>query len=382
MREQRRTGDDTNVGSVIPPQPVNGVAYPRCSLPSESGKNTRPSMEIVCAPTEAQMLEDWGASKNTRDSEPAMEIAYFISAFHPYEKAIYAGVGPSFARPFGWRVETIERLGETVCDFGIIDNRLEPEDLPIIESFLARPLRQRFPICFRLSDTDQPRQQHQTGIGFIFSKANTPGVHFVLTYEPKGPMLEFTQTLTISGVARLSYPYERRREVDRDMADRQRRVFLSGANSAALYPLRASLRGRRIWNPILWWAVSDLKHPGYPKDGMRLAHNIVGDRYVNYASGYSHFFLCPTVYRVELSKYIECAYAGCVPIGQAPTSLHRSIDQYLVPSVGKATELIHALAMDKLELRERAAGYRCMMQSLREPAKLASDLEDQLRHIV
>jgi hypothetical protein len=278
-------------------------------------------------------------------------------------------------------VETVERLAETVCDFGIIDNRLETNDLPIIESFLARPQRQRFPVSFRLSDTDQPRSK-SPGIRFILGKANTPGVHFVLTYEPKGPMLEFIETLTVSGIARLPYPYERGREVDRDMADRRRRVFMSGANLTRLYPLRVSLRKRRKWNPILWWMVSDLKHPGYPERGKTLTHDIVGDRYVNHASGFSHFFLCPTVYEVELSRYVECAYAGCVPIGQAPTSLHPSIDQYLVPSTGQARELVRTLTKDGAELRERAAGYRSLMRTLRDPAKLASDLEDQIRRFV
>ena len=139
---------------------------------------------------------------------------------------------------------------------------------------------------------------------------------------------------------------------------------------------------RRKGNPILWWMVSDLKHPGYPERGKTLTQDIVGDRYVDHASGFSHFFLCPTVYEVELSRYVECACAGCVPIGQAPTSLHPSIDQYLVPSTGQARELVRTLTKDGAELRERAAGYRSLMRTLRDPAKLASDLEDQIRRFV
>jgi hypothetical protein len=310
-----------------------------------------------------------------------MEIVYFISASHPYKKVIYSGVGPPFARAFGWKVETVKGLAEEACDVGIIDNRLEADDLPILESFFDRPQHQRFPVFFRLSDTDQPRSQ-SGGIRFILGKANFQGVHFILTYEPKGPMLQFTKTLTTSRIARLPYPYERRREVDRDMATRRRRVFMSGANSANLYPLRVSLRRRRTWNPVLWWAVSDLKHPGYPEFCGKSAHEIVRDRYVNHASGHSHFFLCPTVYEVELSRYVECAYAGCVPIGQAPTSLRPWIDQYLIPSVGKVAELVQALMKDEIELNERAAGYRSLMRTLRDPAKLAANLEDQIRNCV
>ena len=107
-----------------------------------------------------------------------------------------------------------------------------------------------------------------------------------------------------------------------------------------------------------------------------------GDRYADHASGFSHFFLCPTVYEVELSRYVECACAGCVPIGEAPTSLHPSIDQYLVPSAGQARELVRTLKKDGAELRERAAGYRSLMRTLRDSAKLASDLEDQIRRFV
>lgn len=306
-----------------------------------------------------------------------MDIVYFVSSSHPYQNAIYFGVGPSFGEAFGWRVAPINELPACNCDVGILDNRLEPADIIVIDSFLNKPAGKRFPIFFRISDPDMPLSANPC-VQFIFSCKDKTGVHFATTYDPEGPFLDFVKTLGRSRVIALPYPYEKKREADIDLALRRRRVFLSGANDPNLYPLRYSLRRRRKRNLILRALVTDLPHPGYPDGGASLTHRIVRDRFVEYAAQFTHFFLCPARYESELAKYTECAYAGSVPLGMPPKSIKNAVKDCFITWRGDdVIGLARNLFADMDESREKAAAYRKIMRGLRDPAKLALDFEQQ-----
>ncbi len=310
-----------------------------------------------------------------------MEITYFVSGSHPYEEAIYFGVGPSFGAAFGWRVEPVERLTACACDIGVLDNRLEPEDVNIIEAFLARPAERRIPIFFRISDPDMVLSANPC-VKYIFSCADRPGVHFATTYDPEGPFRDFVQKLAISRVVHLPYPYERRREVDCGLEARRRRIFLAGANDPKLYPLRQKLRRQRGRNPLLRAIITDLPHPGYPDKGAALKHAIVRERFVDYAARFTHFFLCPTVYESELAKYAECAYAGSVPVGLPPKSLKPHLGDCFLLWRGGAIELARVLLSNLDEMRARAATYRAIMRRLRDPAVLSQNFIEQVASFV
>lgn len=306
-----------------------------------------------------------------------MEIVYFVSDTHRYEQAIYFGVGPHFGAAFGWRIEPLSGLGSCRCDIGVIDNRLEPGDVESIESFLAEPASRRFPVFFRISDPDMPLSKNPC-VKFIFTCGDRTGVHYATTYDLEGPFKAFAESLTRSQIVHLPYPYEQKREIERPLSRRHRRIFLSGADDSRLYPLRSSLRLKRRRNPLLKFAVHELAHPGYPDTGARLTHGIVRDRFVEYAAAYTHFFLCPTVYESELAKYIECAYAGSVPIGQPPKSLATHVKDCFLTWSGSAHQLLSALVTKFDDMQFVATQYRAILRELRNPGTLLSDFKREI----
>jgi hypothetical protein len=129
---------------------------------------------------------------------------------------------------------------------------------------------------------------------------------------------------------------------------------------------------------LLRLAVHDLPHPGYPDLGVRLKHGVVRERFVSYAAAYTHFFLCPSLYESEFAKYLECAYAGSVPIGLLPKSLALSVKDCFLTWCGSTHELLRALAANLDDMRFIASQYRTVLRSLREPAFLVRNFEEQI----
>jgi hypothetical protein len=306
-----------------------------------------------------------------------MNIVYFLSPRHPYETVIYSGVGPRYAQIFGWPTASLETIAKADCDIGIIDNRLMNTDLDLIDVFLAQRQR-RFPIFFKLSDPDMPTYREEV-TRYIFRQANVPGVHYISIYDPEGPLQDFMATLSRSHVLRLPFPYDAKQEVECEFDDRRRAVFLSGsADPRPLYPLRSRLR-RQIWvNPLLRLVVTDLPHPGYPERGEAPRHDLVFERFVRRAAQYSHFFLCPTRYRSELMKFVECAYAGCVPIGEAPNSLKDHVGRCFISYSGHPMQLFKSVMSTRGEMQARAAEYRSIVRTLRDPARLVASFKEQI----
>lgn len=301
-----------------------------------------------------------------------MRIIYFYSDTHPYEKAIYPGVGPAFARPLGWEVRPISGLDAGDFDIGVVDNRLEQADVARLRRYLEHPARGRPPIFFRISDPDMPDAANPN-VRFIFDCADLPGVHYATTYDPEGPFLAFTTRLKISGIARLPFAYDSAREIDAPLRGRSRRLFLSGANWRGLYPVRYALRRRRRWSPLLRYLVHDLEHPGYPEQGKPPRHDITHDRFVALAARFTHFFLCGTRFNVELMKYVECAYAGSVPVGVPANSLSAAAKRCFRPHTARSLDLMSDLREPISELESRAAAYRDAMRELRSPLRIVGE---------
>lgn len=308
-----------------------------------------------------------------------MKIVYFISSTHPYERAIYPGVGPLLARAFDWPVAFISDIGETQFDVAIVDNRLERGDVPALEKYLARPAKFRAPILFRLSDPEMPKSSNEN-VRFIFEQADKPNVHFATVYQPEGALLKFAQSLRSSVLVDLPYPYDETRELDAEFAGRKRAIFLSGASGKRVYPLRHQLRRQRRWNPFLRARVFDLPHPGYPDTSSETRHGFTHDRYIGLAATFTHFFLCPSIYEIELMKFLECAYAGCVPIGRCAKTLATEIGACVTPYSGNSRHIAKELSAPMDELSYRAMEYRRIMKNLRAPHTIIAKLEEQIRH--
>ncbi|CDX33950.1 hypothetical protein MPLA_1690027 [Mesorhizobium sp. ORS 3359] len=310
-----------------------------------------------------------------------LRIIYFHSDTHPYEKAIYPGVGPAFARPLGWEVRPISGLDAGDFDTGVMDNRLEQADVERLRRYLEHPAKWRPPIFFRISDPDMPDSANPN-VRFIFDCADLPGVHYATTYDPEGPFLAFTKRLKISGVARLPFAYDSAREIDAPLRGRSRRLFLSGASSRDLYPVRYALRRRRRWSPLLRYLVYDLQHPGYPEQGKPQRHDITHERFIALAARSTHFFLCGTRFNVELMKYVECAYAGSVPVGVPANSLSAAAKRCFQPHTGRSRDLVRDLYEPISRLENRAVAYRDAMRELRSPSRIVREFIAQASAIL
>jgi hypothetical protein len=309
-----------------------------------------------------------------------LRVIYFHSDTHPYDKAIYPGVGPAFARPLSWEARPISQIGQGDCEVAIVDNRLEPGDVERLKKHLAVPASRRPLLFFRVSDPDMPETTNPC-VRFIFDCADHPGVHYATTYDPEGPFLAFVTTLKVSRVVHLPYPYDSSREVEVRLAGRRRKIFLSGSNSKTLYPMRYALRRKRSRFPWLRPFLFDLKHPGYPENGKPPRHDITHACFVSLASQFTHFFLCGALHNVELMKYVECAYAGCVPVGVPATSLKATTGPYFRPYTARGFDLVRDVFQAMPVLEERAAGYRAVMRELRSPARIIRDLTAEIRGI-
>ncbi len=310
-----------------------------------------------------------------------VEVVYFYSDTHAYRDAIYPGVGPAFARPLGWRTEPLSAIREASHDVAVIDPRLEQGDVVELEKYLGASAQRRAPLFFRVSDPDMP-VSNKKFVKFIFEQKDRGGVHYASTYDPEGPLLEFFRPLKTSVVAHLPYTYDIAREIEVDLAARKRRLFLSGANGRVLYPLRSGLRKHRRWNPLLRRYVFDLRHPGYPDSGTDVRHQIVRDRYVSFAAQFTHFFQCGSKYNVELMKFLECAYAGSVPIGVPANSIRGVVNTFFRPYKGRTLDILSDLQAPIDELQERAEGYRNAMRQLRDPSRNRREFETQVRTLL
>ena len=178
-----------------------------------------------------------------------MKKVFFASRRFPFHLVIYPGSGPGFGRAYGWPVETIDEIGTADFDVAIVENRLMEEDIAAIEAYLAGS-KQKKPVCFKMSDPEMPRSR-DPGVRYILGKADEPNVHYLSVYDPAGPLADFFAGLRRSRILRAPFPYEPDREIRVPIAERSRRVFLSGARHRRVYPLREGLYRRVAWNP---WA--------------------------------------------------------------------------------------------------------------------------------
>lgn len=306
-----------------------------------------------------------------------MKIVYFISRDYPYETVIYSGVGPRYARMFGWPTAPIDEIAATECDAAIIDNRTLEADREAIDRFLTQS-NPPFPVFFKLSDPEMPKQTNAAA-RYVIGKGDAPGVHYVSMYDPAGPLRDFTASLRRSKILRLPFPYDRSQEIQRSFENRRRGVFLSGAYGRQLYPLRTKLRWQRRLYPLLWPLVHDLAHPGYPEQMKKPRHTILFERFIAHAAQFTHFLLCPSRYRVELMKFVECAYAGCVPFGEPADSLKDAVTHCFVPYEGSPLRLVRDLMADRQDMQALADEYRRVMREQRDPARLAASLQEQIR---
>ncbi len=114
-----------------------------------------------------------------------------------------SGSGRALGAAYNWRVEPLSNLTSCRCDVGIIDNRLEADDVRSIEMFLSRVPERQFPVFFRISDPDMPLSRKSKRPNLFSPAAIGPGVHFATTYTPEGPFKAYVESLKRSRIVSL-----------------------------------------------------------------------------------------------------------------------------------------------------------------------------------
>lgn len=116
------------------------------------------------------------------------------------------------------------------------------------------------------------------------------------------------QRILIYDTIHIPYHYNEDDEVSMDdYFHRAKRMTLTGARSASIYPMREVYYQSN--NPLVF----TIPHPGYEGNNT--------DIYRRELSNSTHMVVSTSYNQYELLKYVECAEFGCCPVGDYPKNL-------------------------------------------------------------
>lgn len=298
------------------------------------------------------------------------QITYLLSEQFAYEKTIHADAGPDYARRQQWVAAPLSHLREALS-LGptLIDNRVTAEEMPEISQLL--PTIRRYPLYVKVVDPywECIRQPYYR---WLLALTRFPQVCFIGPYQATGITTLLRDLSRPDAYLHIPYAYEKERELPLNPTARPKCLAFSGATHPDFYPERAAML-RALKHH--WWIarrVSVLPHPGYPDVGQVAIHKITGDHYLRFLARHSFMYLEPSRESLEFLKYSECAYAGCVPAGQAPETFPDELRELISPI--KSSSLpgdLRRLAATPVAMREQTAqAYRDGLRRLRNPQTL------------
>jgi hypothetical protein len=313
--------------------------------------------------------------------ERHMQLRFVCGENATYASLISSDHGAPYAKSLRLPCCGVSTLSEPAAarEAVIIDDNLTGDEARLVRKFVER---QETPVLLKVVDPYWVRGNHgrrkTTYSALIETHCRLPNVAILSPYEPsewlKMVVDKFHPKLLV-----LPYPYvaEAERPLDFEgFSARLDRAVLTGALSGRKYPRRAMVRRLRHILPGYRRNFDLLPHPGYPNLGEPLRHNLIFDNFVKFIGGYKYFFVDPSRADLEFLKYTECAYAGCVPVGQPAASLPAAARR-LVVETSKFLKLMRepAAVRDPVHF-EAALAYRAIMAESRKSADLRLRLED------
>lgn len=303
-----------------------------------------------------------------------MNLVYLLSTELDYGRCIARDCGPSYAKDHGLQTmpwtDAASLPSEVVR---VVDTRLQPAEQTALESEMDRTPEVLY--LLSVGDPFWEESRKTPYYDFLLRTASRRNVAYVSRYAPS----EFTLQLPQEKVVVVPYAYVSRYEVQRrSMDSRKRRMFVAGRPTRELYPLRNAVVKRYQRSPLWRLLVHRLGHPGYP-DGSDpvLKHEVLHGAFLEEAAR-CRFMMCDaTRCGMELLKYRECGYAGCVPVGEAPASFPeelRSLVFSLQPDL-VGLNLLRVLMMNNSRATDRAGKYRQALQEYRAPGVLQETLK-------
>lgn len=219
------------------------------------------------------------------------------------------------------------------------------EDMDIIEEFVDRIPSKRMSI--RL--VDQFEHQRDADVYLRMTKMSIDYcIPVIGTYDVDYYDLDVGLVLP--------YPYLEEDEIKLTGSSVRKisSTILTGANVKGIYPMREKLYSISSNSE----RIDAINHPGYSGKGW--SNGVIGKDYLNMLSKYV-FMVCTTCNEsYELLKYIECAEAGCIPMGEIPNSLKGTeAEKYFIEIPDEA--LTSSKSFDKwfLDSINNTDYYRC-----------------------
>jgi hypothetical protein len=294
-----------------------------------------------------------------------VKISYLLSSLFPYHKLICDDAGPAIATEYGWPCCTIDSDCALNSDVIVVDNRHHCSDeLLKLSSFIDQSRNQLF--LLRIND---PFVFHRLDPWYKFcsERASHKKIHFLTPYQPTGLLSHWLSITSGLQYVYAPFTYDISRELHFPHTNRLKRIALSGNQRPDLYPLRYQLHLVSKFSVIRdYCRVSVLKHPGYPEKIQSPSHSIMHSSYLDWLSHFAIAFVDSTIYRIELLKYRELAYAGCAPLGDLPWALHDCPRSAFVEYKGPQDIFrLRPLLNDSSAAEVRAQSYRRFMRHTR-----------------
>lgn len=232
-----------------------------------------------------------------------------------------------------------------------------PEDVDEIESWVVRHLHT--PIYVRLVDQFKHQKDELT---YLLMR------RLVLNYKLKVIGTYDADYYGLPVVATIPYPYLIEDE-NYGSDDRINKMILTGASVSGIYPLREYLRSKKFDGIV------DVSHPGYSGSGWDKGYT--GKEYLKLLGKYRFMLVTTCTEKYELLKYVECAEAFCVPVGEVPKSLEGTpIADLIIKLDTTATQedIDRILNLDHKEVELKASMFRDLMKKFRNKEDLINKL--------
>jgi hypothetical protein len=179
----------------------------------------------------------------------------------------------------------------------------------------------------------------------------------------------------------LPYPYLDEDEfiISDDCEEREKNLFLSGADISDIYPTRC-----KLYDLSEDFLIKTLRHPGY--SGNHWSKGKIGYEYLKEL--HNHWFMaCTTTHpdKYDLLKYVECSEAGCVCVGEVPKMLEGTeaekwiikIPDWSLKGIGIFYEWFNNTLKD-LDVELYASEYRRCIKEMRDKEKIKRLLLDSI----
>lgn len=244
------------------------------------------------------------------------KVVYIVSDRIDHSKLICDDAGPGYAASMGWGHVALSAFRVSDGQVVVVDNRIQEGEFDSLKELIGSNKNTRF--FLKIVD---PCNEHrgESYYNFLFDAVDFGNVFLLSTYQPKELAAELAG-LYKDRFIHLPYPYIRANEIEPEKS-RKNKILISGAMNRAVYPYRYGI-WLKVTRSVSRVFFKILKHPGYAEvsDTGKHIHTITGKAYINYLSDFKYMLLCPSRCFIELLKFNECAYAGCIPVGIAPDS--------------------------------------------------------------